>query len=162
MNDEKIRIVTKSLDRFPKERKDTNFAKIQETNDPVFLSADIYNITSEDVNGRLPSKIWCDADGKIKLLYYTASNLNVSNNIYLDKQIYCFHFDMEADVTIEYPGFSRIFMDQFQVGNRMICVVIFSENEYNDIIYVPIEIKKAREKTAEIEEKLVGSMTDSV
>lgn len=120
----------------------TSFAKTEMTIDgqlnpekDVLVDAILYKIIDPVVVGYLPSKVFYDEIGGLRLMYYVSAALpDAVRPLGTEKPVYCFSFMLDFPATFTYDASLRVFIDQILVPGGVRCVVMFGQDEYDKII----------------------------
>jgi hypothetical protein len=120
----------------------TSFSKSEMTVDgklnperDVPVDAILYKITDPVVVGYLPTKVFYDEAGGLQLMYYVSAALPDSvRPLGTDKPVYCFSFPLAFPSTYTYDASLRVFIDQITTPHGVRCIVMFGQDEYDQII----------------------------
>lgn len=120
----------------------TSFAKSELTVDgtlnpkcDALVDAILYEITNPIVAGYLPSKVFYDEQGGLRLMYYVSAALPDSvRPLGTDRPVYCFSFSLDFPSTYTYDASLRVFIDQIVTPHGIRCIVMFGQDEYDKII----------------------------
>lgn len=94
----------------------------------------VYKIDDPRTLGYIPSKCWSDSHGRIHLMFYVSPSLPTTARPHGNQPFYMFMYPALPERTIHYDGDARLFIDQVKVGDEMMHMFIFSENEATQLL----------------------------
>lgn len=101
----------------------------------VPVSAILYKITDPLVLGYLPTKVFYDEAGGLRLMYYVSGALpDAARPLGVERPVYCFSFPLEFPSTFTYDAMLRVFIDQVVTPYGIRCIVMFGQDDYDKII----------------------------
>jgi len=99
------------------------------------LAAKIYKIEEPRTLGYLPTKVFYDiTTDQFVLLYYVCDTMPNGARPFGDKPCYLFTYKPQLNDTLEYDPSARVFIDQTIHEGGMTYVVIFGEDQLQNVL----------------------------
>lgn len=133
-NEIRIRIEQVVVNRFPSSVEHVAFDRIVD-GQVRDTYTHVYKVEDPRIDGQLPSKAFFTGDGQLVLTFYCSLSLPNRARPFAGGPVYVMYFDAWPDLTFEYDGEVRLFIDQIWVeGRGIVYVVMFGQEQYNEIV----------------------------